>query len=389
MLGDISKGSRIAFYIPRYEYQRNEDIQERPKIQSNEWIKTCRYFIESSEELQPNDNLLPPIVNQEYLDNFLDTSFKGNNTNIVLYGDKNEDIYNTEFDNNFHIQTISSIITEAYKKITNLSQSLKNEGDKRISLSLKYYTLISENEVMDLLNDNLEENYRIINIKKNQIDANSSFTSEIYERNWYDKIIDLDVEDLHDILSAFYRGYQHFLASNIVHKIREKSINIPKLIFSLIIKIASKPNGRSLIKKYEPLTVLNIIDFTTFNTNIDNDDNSAEVKTILNIITGLKSNLFYAPYLNPPYWSQTQYSPRDCQTLIVLYSQSSAESLDEKLNDLLISLNIFSDPRKTNENEASNQNSITDANNANNETDDHDKQNKVVTNEGNKGRHSH
>jgi len=53
---------------------------------------------------------------------------------------------------------------------------------------------------MDLLNDNLEENYRIINIKKNQIDANSSFTSEIYERNWYDKIIDLDVEDLHDIL---------------------------------------------------------------------------------------------------------------------------------------------------------------------------------------------
>jgi len=76
MLGDISKGSRIAFYIPRYEYQRNDDSQDRPKIQSNEWIKTCKYFIESSEELQPNDNLLPPIVNQEYLDNFLDTSFK-------------------------------------------------------------------------------------------------------------------------------------------------------------------------------------------------------------------------------------------------------------------------------------------------------------------------
>jgi len=33
-------------------------------------------------------------------------------------------------------------------------------------MSLKYYTLISENEVMDLLNDNLDENYRIINSKK-------------------------------------------------------------------------------------------------------------------------------------------------------------------------------------------------------------------------------
>jgi len=53
---------------------------------------------------------------------------------------------------------------------------------------------------MDLLNDNLDENYRIINIKKNQNDINASFTSEIYERNWYDKIIDLDVEDLPDIL---------------------------------------------------------------------------------------------------------------------------------------------------------------------------------------------
>ena len=77
MLGDISQGSRIAFYIPRYEYQREGNTENRPKIQSNEWIKTCKYFIESNDKLKPNDNSLPSIVNKEYLDHFLDTSFKG------------------------------------------------------------------------------------------------------------------------------------------------------------------------------------------------------------------------------------------------------------------------------------------------------------------------
>jgi len=50
--------------------------------------------------------------------------------------------------------------------------------------------------------------------------------------------------------------------------------------------------------------------------------------------------------------------------------------LDEKLNDLLISLNIFSDPKKTNENEASNQNSVTDTNNEANKSN-YDNQNKL------------
>ncbi|OUM64461.1 hypothetical protein PIROE2DRAFT_60663 [Piromyces sp. E2] len=259
MLGNCPTGSRIAFYIPRYEYQRNDNTQNKPKIQSNEWIKTCKYFIERNDKLQKGDNSLPLLVNKEYLSNFLDNSIEGNNTNVVLYGDKDEDI-TTDINESFHIRTITSIITEAYKKIDNLSTKLENE--------------------------------------------------------------------------------------NLVKKIREKSINIPKLVFSLVVKTTYKPNERSLIRKYESLTVLNIIDFTTIQTNMDNDGYSAEVKTILNIITGLKSNLFYSPYLNPPYWSQTQYSPRDCQTLIVLFSQASAESLDAELNDLLISLNILSDPKK-------------------------------------------
>ena len=78
MLGNISKGSRIAFYIPPYEYQRNDNIQNRPKIQSSEWIKTCKYFIESNKKLQAqNTNSVPTIVNKEYLKKFLESTIQG------------------------------------------------------------------------------------------------------------------------------------------------------------------------------------------------------------------------------------------------------------------------------------------------------------------------
>lgn len=81
MLGNFSKGSRIAFYIPRYEYQRNDNVQNKPKIQSNEWIKTCKYFIESNEKLQNelDQNSTPTIVNKEYLTNFLENTIQGYN----------------------------------------------------------------------------------------------------------------------------------------------------------------------------------------------------------------------------------------------------------------------------------------------------------------------
>ena len=77
MLGNFSKGSRIAFYIPRYEYQRN--TQDRPKIQSSEWIKTCKYFIESNEQIRQvqDKNSTSTIVNKEYLTNFLESTIQG------------------------------------------------------------------------------------------------------------------------------------------------------------------------------------------------------------------------------------------------------------------------------------------------------------------------
>ncbi|ORX55299.1 hypothetical protein BCR36DRAFT_410236 [Piromyces finnis] len=350
MLGNCPTGSRIAFFIPKYEYRKNENSQNKSKIQNNEWIKTCKYFIECNDKLRQEDNSPPLLVNKEYMNNFLNNSIEGNNTNIVLYGERKED-FTTDINECFHIQTVTSIITKIYKSINDLASKLENENKKNISLSIKYYTLISENEVMDLLNDNLDENYRIINIRKKEKDINESFTStsEIYERKWNDKITNLDVMNLSDILNAFYKGYQHFQTSKLIKSIKDKSINIPKLIFSLIVKTAYKPIEKTLVRKYEPLTVLNIIDFTTIQTNMKHKDGcSTDVKTILNIITGLKNNLFYTPYLNPPYWSQIQYSPRNCQNLIVLFSHESAESLDTELNDLFLSLNILSDPKNNN-----------------------------------------
>ncbi|KAG4097038.1 hypothetical protein H8356DRAFT_993721 [Neocallimastix lanati (nom. inval.)] len=360
MLGNFSKGSRIAFYIPRYEYQRN--TQDRPKIQSSEWIKTCKYFIESNEQIRQvqDKNSTSTIVNKEYLTNFLESTIQGKDTNIVLYGNKVEELP-LKPDDNFHLRTVTSIVTEAFKIISNLSTSLENEGKKKLSLSLKYYSLISENEVFDLLNNNLDENYRIINIKKNPSkDINASFTSEIYERNWIDHVMDINVKSIDDIINVFKQGFEFFQKSKVINKIREKSYNIPKLIVSLKVKTSFKPNERSLIRKYESLAVLNIIDFTAQDPNLNNDGNNFEIRTILNIINGLKRNLFYSPYLNPPYWSQTQYSPRDCQTLIVLFSEASPTVLDKEINDLLISSNIFSDSK----------NRMTDTNNSINNNED-------------------
>jgi len=85
MLGNCPTGSRIAFYIPRYEYQRNENSSNKPKIQSNEWIKTCKYFIDSNDKLQQGDNSLPPVVNKEYLSNFLNSSIEGYIFNRIIF----------------------------------------------------------------------------------------------------------------------------------------------------------------------------------------------------------------------------------------------------------------------------------------------------------------